>query len=361
MNLQWLIPKRIRPDSLCFMNTTIASLLDKIINSRVYDVASETPLALAPMLSAQLGNRVYIKREDMQSIFSFKLRGAYNKMANLSEAQRERGVICASAGNHAQGVAMAARKLGCQALVVMPITTPQVKVAAVREFGKDNVEVVLRGTSYTDAYEYALPLASEQSMTFVHPFDDLDVIAGQGTIAMEILHQHPGAIDAIFVPIGGGGLIAGIGAYVKAVRPEIKVIGVQVADSDAMARSLKSGYRIMLREVGPFSDGTAVRMVGETPFRLAQSVVDDIVIVDNDAICAAIRNMYQDTRTILEPAGALAMAGIKSYVREKTRKGEPVRGETLVAVASGANMDFDSLRFVVDRTIEGGAREAAFA
>ncbi|MGH8853366.1 MAG: threonine ammonia-lyase, biosynthetic, partial [Telluria sp.] len=278
--------------------------LKRILTSRVYDVAEETPLEYAPVLSARMNNRIYFKREDMQSVFSFKLRGAYNKMANLTPEQLKRGVICASAGNHAQGVALSAARLGCRALIVMPTTTPQVKIDAVKARGGASVEVVLHGDSYTDAYNHALLLEKEQRLTFVHPFDDPDVIAGQGTIGMEILRQHSGPIHAIFVAIGGGGLVAGVGAYVKAVRPDIRIIGVQTNDSDAMARSLKAGQRVTLTDVGLFSDGTAVRLVGEETFRLAQQYVDDVIIVDNDAICAGLKDVFQDTRSILEPAGA---------------------------------------------------------
>jgi threonine dehydratase len=335
--------------------------LKKILTSRVYDVANETPLELAPSLSQRFENRIYFKREDMQSVFSFKLRGAYNKMANLSPAQLKRGVICASAGNHAQGVALAAAKLGCRALIVMPTTTPPVKIDAVKERGGPNVEIVLHGDSYTDAYNHAITLEKEQKLTFVHPFDDPDVIAGAGTIGMEILRQHSGPIHAIFVAIGGGGLIAGIGAYVKAIRPDIKIIGVQTLDSDAMARSLKAGERITLPDVGLFSDGTAVRLVGEETFRIAKEVVDEIIIVDTDAICAAIKDVFQDTRSILEPAGALAVAGAKAYVERAALTKNPVRNESLVAVACGANMNFDRLRFVAERAELGESREAVFA
>ncbi|MDB5935072.1 MAG: ilvA [Massilia sp.] len=335
--------------------------LKKILTSRVYDVATETPLELAPSLSQRFDNRIYFKREDMQSVFSFKVRGAYNKMANLSEGQLKRGVICASAGNHAQGVALSAAKLGCRALVVMPTTTPQLKIDAVKERGGANVEVVLHGDSYTDAYNHALTLEKEQKLTFVHPFDDPDVIAGQGTIGMEILRQHSRPIHAIFIAIGGGGLIAGVGAYVKAIRPDIKIIGVQTLDSDAMARSLKAGERITLPDVGLFSDGTAVRLVGEETFRLAQEVVDEIIIVDTDAICAAIKDVFQDTRSILEPAGALAVAGAKAYVERAALTKNPVRNESLVAIACGANMNFDRLRFVAERAELGESREAVFA
>jgi threonine dehydratase len=335
--------------------------LKKILTARVYDVAQETPLELAPILSQRFGNRIYFKREDMQSVFSFKLRGAYNKMAHLSQEALKRGVICASAGNHAQGVALSAARLGCRALIVMPTTTPQVKIDAVKSRGGNAVEVVLHGDSYTDAYNHAITLEREQKLTFVHPFDDPDVIAGQGTIGMEILRQHSSPIHAIFVAIGGGGLIAGIGAYVKAVRPDIKIIGVQSIDSDAMAKSLKAGERITLPDVGLFSDGTAVRLVGEETFRIAQQVVDEIILVDTDAICAAIQDVFQDTRSILEPAGALAIAGAKAYVERSQMARQPVKNESLVAVACGANMNFDRLRFVAERAELGEAREAVFA
>ncbi|WP_323144601.1 threonine ammonia-lyase, biosynthetic [Massilia phyllosphaerae] len=335
--------------------------LKKILTARVYDVAEETPLELAPTLSQRIGNRIYFKREDMQSVFSFKLRGAYNKMAHLSSEQLKRGVICASAGNHAQGVALSASRLGCRALIVMPTTTPPVKINAVKARGGANVEIVLHGDSYTDAYNHALSLEREQKLTFVHPFDDPDVIAGQGTIGMEILRQHAGPIHAIFVAIGGGGLVAGVGAYVKAVRPDIKIIGVQTIDSDAMAKSLKAGERVTLPDVGLFSDGTAVRLVGEETFRIAKEVVDEVIIVDTDAICAAIQDVFQDTRSILEPAGALAVAGAKAYVERAQMSRQPVKNETLVAVACGANMNFDRLRFVAERAEVGEAREAVFA
>ena len=335
--------------------------LKKILTARVYDVADETPLELAPTLSQRYENRIYFKREDMQSVFSFKIRGAYNKMAHLSEAQRKRGVICASAGNHAQGVALSAAKLGCRALIVMPTTTPQVKIDAVKARGGSDVEVVLHGESYTDAYNHALTLEQEQKLTFVHPFDDPDVIAGQGTIGMEILRQHSGPIHAIFVAIGGGGLIAGVASYVKAIRPDIKIIGVQTIDSDAMARSIKAGERVTLADVGLFSDGTAVRLVGEETFRIARELVDDIIIVDTDAISAAIKDVFTDTRSILEPAGALAIAGAKAYIERAAMTKDPVKNETLITIACGANMNFDRLRFVAERAELGEAREAVFA
>jgi threonine dehydratase len=335
--------------------------LKKILTARVYDVAFETPLELAPTLSASTANKIYLKREDMQSVFSFKLRGAYNKMAHLTPGQLQRGVICASAGNHAQGVALGAAKLGTRAMIVMPTTTPQVKVDAVRARGGASVEVVLFGESFTEAYNHALTLEKQHKLTFVHPFDDPDVIAGQGTIGMEILRQHSGPIHAIFVAIGGGGLIAGIAAYVKQIRPDIKIIGVQSVDSDAMAQSLKAGQRVTLADVGLFSDGTAVKLVGEETFRLAQLYVDEIVIVDTDAICAAIKDVFQDTRSILEPSGALAVAGAKAYIERSALSKKPIVGETLVTVACGANMNFDRLHFVTERAEIGEAREALFA
>ncbi len=332
--------------------------LKKILTARVYDVAQETPLELANTLSQRIDNRIYFKREDMQSVFSFKLRGAYNKMAHLTQAQLKRGVICASAGNHAQGVALSAARLGCRAVVVMPTTTPQVKIEAVKARGG---EVVLFGDSFTDAYNHALTLEKKHKLTFVHPFDDPYVIAGQGTVGMEILRQHPEPIHAIFVAIGGGGLIAGVASYVKAVRPDIKIIGVQTTDSDAMARSLKAGRRVALPDVGLFSDGTAVKLVGEETFRIAKELVDDIIIVDTDAVCTAIKDIFQDTRSIVEPAGALAVAGAKAYVERAKSSKKPIKGESLVTIACGANMNFDRLRFVAEMADAGEAREAVFA
>jgi threonine dehydratase len=294
----------------------------------------------------------------MQSVFSFKLRGAYNKMAQLTPAQLRRGVICASAGNHAQGVALSAKTLGCRAVIVMPTTTPALKIEAVRARGG---EVVLSGESYSDAYQHALHLEKKEKLTFVHPFDDPEVIAGQGTIAMEILRQHAGPIHAVFVAIGGGGLIGGIGAYIKAVRPDIKVIGVQTTDSDAMARSLKAGRRVVLSDVGLFSDGTAVKQVGEETFRLAKQVVDEVLLVDTDDVCTAIKDVFTDTRSILEPAGALAVAGAKAYIARAAKARQPLHDRTLVAIACGANMNFDRLRFVAERAEVGEAHEAVFA
>jgi threonine dehydratase len=327
--------------------------LEKILNARVYDVAIETPLEPAPNLSARTGNRLLLKREDMQPVFSFKLRGAYNKMAHLTPAQRKRGVIAASAGNHAQGVALAAQKMGCRAVIVMPVTTPQIKIGAVRGRG---AEVVLAGESYDEAYAHALGLEKKEKLTFVHPYDDPEVIAGQGTIGMEILRQHPEPIDAVFCCIGGGGLIAGVAAYVKRLRPHTKVIGVEAADADAMARSLAAGKRVRLEQVGLFADGAAVKYVGQETFRLCQQYVDEVVLVDTDAICAAIKDVFEDTRSILEPAGALAIAGAKAWA-----KATGAKDKTLVAVASGANMNFDRLRFVAERAEVGEQREAVLA
>jgi threonine dehydratase len=327
--------------------------LEKILNAQVYDVAIETPLEPAPNLSVRLHNHLLLKREDMQPVFSFKLRGAYNKMAHLAPAQLKRGVIAASAGNHAQGVALAAQKLGCRAVIVMPTTTPQIKIDAVVKRG---AEVVLAGDSYDEAYGHALELEKQEKLTFVHPYDDPDVIAGQGTIGMEILRQHARPIHAVFAAIGGGGLISGIAAYVKRLRPETRIIGVETVDADAMARSLAAGERVRLAQVGLFADGAAVKMVGEETFRLCRQYVDEIILVDTDAICAAIKDVFEDTRSILEPAGALAVAGAKEYVR----RGK-IKDKTLVAVASGANINFDRLRFVAERAEVGEQREAVLA
>ena len=327
--------------------------LKKILTARVYDVAIESALERASALSARLKNTVLLKREDQQPVHSFKLRGAYNKMAHLSPEQLKCGVICASAGNHAQGVALSAKRLGCRAVIVMPTTTPQVKVDAVRSFGG---EVELFGESYSDAHAHAVKLEKKHHMTFVHPFDDPDVIAGQGTIAMEILRQHQGRLDAVFVAIGGGGLISGVANYIKAVRPDIKVIGVQMNDSNAMVQSVMAGKRQTLNDVGLFSDGTAVKVVGEETFRITKGLVDDYVEVDTDAVCAAIKDVFVDTRSIVEPAGALAVAAIKQYVATHKTK-----GETYAAILCGANMNFDRLRFVAERAEVGEEREALFA
>ncbi|HSI95888.1 MAG: threonine ammonia-lyase, biosynthetic [Methylophilaceae bacterium] len=327
--------------------------LEKVLTARVYDVAVETPLDVQPNLSRRVGNNVLLKREDMQPVFSFKLRGAYNKMAHLTPAQLKRGVIAASAGNHAQGVALSAQKLGCRAVIVMPTTTPMIKVDAVRNRG---AEVVLAGDSYSDAYTHALELEKSEKLTFVHPYDDPYVIAGQGTIAMEILRDHPDPIHAIFCCVGGGGLISGIAAYVKRLRPEIKIIGVEAVDADAMTKSLATGKRVTLEQVGLFADGAAVKQVGEETFRLCQEYVDEMILVDNDAICAAIKDVFEDTRSILEPAGALSVAGIKEYAKQ-----HKLKDKTLIAIASGANMNFDRLRFVAERAEIGEKREAVLA
>lgn len=327
--------------------------VSKIQSARVYEVAVETALEFQPNLSARIHNRVLLKREDTQPVFSFKLRGAYNKMAHLAPDVLAQGVIAASAGNHAQGVALSAQKLKCRAVIVMPTTTPSIKVEAVKNRG---AEVVLFGDSYSDAYLHALELEESEKLTFVHPYDDPDVIAGQGTIAMEILREHPQAIHAIFCCVGGGGLIAGIAAYVKQMRPEIKIIGVEAVDADAMTQSLKKGERVMLDQVGLFADGAAVKQVGVETFRLCQQYVDEMIVVDNDAICAAIKDVFEDTRSILEPAGALATAGLKEYAKRHN-----LQGKTLIGIASGANMNFDRLRFIAERAEIGEAREAVLA
>ena len=327
--------------------------LERILLARVYDVAVESDLDRAANLSRRLHNAVWLKREDLQPVFSFKLRGAYNKMANLAPAALKHGVVAASAGNHAQGVALAAQVLGCAATIVMPATTPQIKVDAVAKRGG---KVVLHGDSYDEAYHHGMEIAQREKKTFVHPYDDPDVIAGQGTIAMELMRQMREPITAVFVPVGGGGLIAGIGAYLKRLRPEIKVIGVEPEDADAMARSLCKKTRIVLPQVGLFADGVAVKEVGEETFRLCQQYVDEIIRVDNDAICAAIKDVFEDTRSILEPAGALGVAGLKVWAER-----EQVKDKHLIAIASGANMNFDRLRFVAERAELGEQREAVLA
>lgn len=330
-----------------------SAYLRRILLSRVYDVALETPLEEAASLSRRLGNRVLLKREDAQPVFSFKLRGAYNKMARLSPDELRRGVIAASAGNHAQGVALAARKLGCEATIVMPVTTPAIKIAAVRRLGG---QVVLSGESFSDAGRHAAELVRQTGAVFIPPFDDADVIAGQGTIGMEILRQHPAPIDAVFMPIGGGGLAAGVAAYIRHLRPEIRLIGVEPVDSDAMRRSIEAGYPVELSEVGLFADGVAVKRVGDETFALCRDLLDEIVTVDTDAICAAIKDIFEATRVVAEPAGALSLAGLKAWVAA-----ENARDQTLVAIVSGANMNFDRLGHVVDRSELGSEREALLA
>ncbi len=333
-----------------------AELLRRVHAARVYEVAQQSALVHAPLLSMRVGQRVLLKREDQQPVFSFKLRGAYNKMVQLDAVQRARGVITASAGNHSQGIALAAAKLGIHATIVMPVTAPQVKVDAVRRIGGAWVSIVLSGDSYSDAQAEAERLQIARGHAFVHPFDDAEVIAGQATIGLEILAQHPGPLHAVFVPVGGGGLLAGIAACIKSQRPEIKIIGVQADDSDAMARSLEAGARVVLDEVGLFADGTAVKQVGELTFDLCQRHVDAMLRVDSDAICAAIRDVYEDTRSVPEPSGALALAGLKQYAATHG----PCDG-ALVAIVSGANMNFDRLRFVAERAEVGEQREAVFA
>ncbi|HEX5864818.1 MAG TPA: threonine ammonia-lyase, biosynthetic, partial [Casimicrobiaceae bacterium] len=327
--------------------------IERILKARVYDVAIESPLDPAPRLTRRLGNTVLLKREDLQPVFSFKLRGAYNKISHLSPTVAARGVICASAGNHAQGVALAARKRGIPAVVVMPRTTPQIKVQAVMDLG---AETVLEGDDYEGAYEHAMTLTRARNLAFIHPFDDPDVIAGQGTIGVEILRQHAGDLDAIFVPVGGGGLIAGIATYVKFLAPRVRIIGVEPEDAASMHDSLKAKKRVTLERVGIFADGVAVKRVGEESFELARKHVDEIVLVNTDQICAAIQDLFEDTRAIAEPAGALAVAGMRKYIAR-----DNVKGRTFVAVTSGANMNFDRLRHVAERADLGGQREALIA
>jgi len=327
--------------------------LERILKARVYDVATESPLELAPLLSRRLRNRLLIKREDLQPVFSFKLRGAYNKMAGLPRKRLARGVIAASAGNHAQGVALAAQRLGCRAVIVMPVTTPRIKVDAVTARG---AEVVLHGDSYSEAYKKALQLKRRRGLAFVHPYDDPEVIAGQGTIGLEILRQHPGAIDAVFVPVGGGGLISGIAAYVKTINPKIRIVGVEPVDAAAMEKSLRLKKRIRLDHVGLFADGVAVKEVGRETFRLCKALVDEMVLADTDEMCAAIKDVFEDTRVVLEPAGALAIAGAKAWVEKHA-----ARGKTLVAIASGANTNFERLRFIAEEAELGEHREAILA
>ncbi|WP_248802482.1 threonine ammonia-lyase, biosynthetic [Pseudomonas sp. MWU13-2100] len=319
----------------------------KILAAPVYDLAIRTPLQVAPALSLALGNQILLKREDLQPTFSFKIRGAYNKLVQLSEVQRRRGVVTASAGNHAQGVALAARTLGIQATIVMPTSTPELKVQGVRS---REATAVLHGESFPFALAHALQLAEERGYTFVSPFDDADVIAGQGTVAMELLNQHPGPLDAIFVPVGGGGLIAGIAAYVKYLRPEVRIIGVESEHSSCLQAALRAGERVVLPTVGTFADGVAVAQIGACGFAVCREYVDEVITVSNDQLCRAIKDIYDDTRSITEPSGALAVAGIKQYVAA-----HGLRGQTLVAINSGANINFDSLRHVAERAALGGA------
>ncbi|NLC10304.1 MAG: threonine ammonia-lyase, biosynthetic [Gammaproteobacteria bacterium] len=325
----------------------------KILNARVYDVAIETPLQQAHQLSERLGNQILLKREDLQPVFSFKIRGAYNKIAQLTAEEMACGVVTASAGNHAQGLALAAKFLGIKATIVMPKTTPDIKVNAVRARG---ARVVLHGEAFPDALEYSLKLVEERGLVYIHPYDDPDVIAGQGTVAMEILRQHQGPLHAIFVPCGGGGLIAGVAAYIKYLRPEIKVIGVEPKDSNCLQQALAADERVQLAQVGLFADGVAVSQIGEHTFEICRNYVDEVITVSNDEICAAMKDIYDDTRSITEPAGALALAGIKKYVHKTG-----VTEQTLVAIDSGANVNFDRLRYVAERAELGERREAIIA
>jgi threonine dehydratase len=327
----------------------VSDYVRRILDARVYDVAVQTPLDQMPRLSRRLGCTVMLKREDLQPVFSFKIRGAYNRIARLSPAERAAGVLCASAGNHAQGVALSAKRLGITATVVMPVTTPPIKIDAVRYFGG---EVVLHGDSFDEAHELARKLEKERGLTFVHPYDDPDVIAGQGTVGVEILHQHPDKIEALFVPIGGGGLAAGVASYVKFLRPKVKVIGVEPADAASMKAALAAGRRVVLDRVGQFADGTAVKQVGEETFRLCRDLLDDLLVADTDEMCAAVKDIFEDARVIAEPSGALALAGLKAYVARN-----PTRTGALVAINSGANMNFDRLRHVAERAEIGEARE----
>lgn len=327
--------------------------LEKILRARVYDVAEETPLDYAYRLSHKLDNNIHLKREDLQSVFSFKLRGAYNKLANMPEEQRSKGVIAASAGNHAQGVALASRRMGIPATIVMPRTTPPIKVEAVKMHG---AKAVLHGDSYDEAYSHATKLSEERSLTFIHPFDDPDVIAGQGTVAVEILRQHQEPIHSIFVPVGGGGLIAGVSAFIKSICPNTKIIGVEPEDSPTLERALYAKRRVVLKETGLFADGVAVKQIGKETFRVARKTVDEVVLVKTDEICAAIKDVFEDTRSIAEPAGALAIAGMKKYISENN-----IKGERMIAIVSGANMNFDRLRHVAERAEIGEMREALLA
>ncbi len=328
-------------------------LLKQILTSKVYEAAIETPLEESAFLSKLLNNRVLLKREDLQPVFSFKIRGAYNRIANLTEEQRACGVITASAGNHAQGVAFSGHKLEIRTTIVMPVTTPDIKVAAVKAFGAN---VVLFGDNYSEAAEHCAVLVAQSGMIFIPPFDDELVIAGQGTVANELLRQSAGRMDAVFIPVGGGGLLAGMAVFLKSLCPEVRVIGVEPVDSDAMTQSLAAGRRVKLDSVGIFADGVAVREVGKLTFDLCRQNVDEIIRVDIDEICSAIKSVYQATRSIVEPAGALALAGLKKYVRERK-----VTGQSLVAINSGANMNFDRLRYVAERTLSGEKQEALFA
>ncbi|QMU61684.1 MAG: threonine ammonia-lyase, biosynthetic [Gammaproteobacteria bacterium] len=333
-------------------------LIKNIESARVYDVAIESPLDYAKVVSARLGNKIFLKREDQQSVFSFKLRGAYNKIAHLTEEERNQGVIAASAGNHAQGVALAANKLGIPATIVMPTTTPSIKVESVTRLGG---KAVLFGDTYDEAYQYSLQLAEQQNLSYVHPYDDEDVIAGQGTVAMEILKQHPEPIDAIFIAIGGGGLVAGMAAYIKYYRPEIKIIGVEPQDAPTMHAALKANKRVDLGQVGIFADGVAVRKIGEKTFEIAKDLIDEVLLVSTDEICAGIKDIFDETRSLVEPAGALSLAGIKQYIARGNAHGEKIAKQTLIGINCGANVNFDRLRHIAERAELGERRECLFA
>lgn len=327
--------------------------IKQILEARVYDVVEQTPLDFTPFLSSRIENQVFLKREDLQPVHSFKIRGAYNHIANLPEEKLKKGVIAASAGNHAQGVALAAQKLGINATIVMPETTPDIKVMVVKSFG---AKVILHGDTFDEACKLALSRSEEYGHTFVHPYDDPAVIAGQGTIGMEILRQHSGPLDAIFIPVGGGGLIAGIGTYIKYLRPQVKIIGVEAEDSACLAAAIENNRRVVLKEVGLFADGVAVAQIGKETFRLAKNCVDEVITVNTDEICAGIKDIFEDTRSIAEPAGALSIAGLKKYCAEKKWQ-----GKSLVAINSGANTNFDRLRHISERTELGEHREAILA
>ncbi len=324
-----------------------------ILSARVYDVAIESPIHKAASLSRRLENDVWLKREDLQPVFSFKLRGAYNKMSRLSPEAARRGVIAASAGNHAQGVALAGTTLGINTVIVMPVTTPAIKIDGVRSRGG---KVILHGDTYNDAAEFAMNLVAEKGYTFVHAFDDRDVIAGQGTVGLEIVRQHSGPLDAIFVPVGGGGLMAGMAAYIKYIRPEIRLIAVEAEDSACLKAALSAGRRVKLSQVGLFADGVAVNQVGKETFKILKHCVDEVVTVTTDEICAAIKDIFDDTRAVTEPAGAVAVAGLKKSVREQS-----LRSMSLMALVTGANVNFDRLRHISERAELGESREAVLA
>ncbi|XKH60228.1 threonine ammonia-lyase, biosynthetic [Halomonas sediminis] len=331
----------------------LEATVKKILQARVYEAAWETPMSPAPFLSRRFDNQILIKREDLQPVYSFKIRGAYNKMAQLSEEQKAKGVIAASAGNHAQGLAMAAKLMGVKAVIVMPRITPDIKVAAVRARG---AKVILKGDAFAEAAEHAQQLIKEHGYTYIPPFDDIDVVAGQGTVAMEILRQHSGPLDAIFVPVGGGGLIAGVAAYVKYLRPDIKVIGVEAEDSACLKAAMDAGERVVLDQVGVFAEGVAVAQIGEVPFSIMRDLIDGVITVTTDEICAAVKDIFEDTRAVSETSGALSLAGLKKYVQQTG-----VKGQTLVCINSGANTNFDRLQHIAERTELGEQREAILA